>query len=223
MNEKPEQQDLARSPDPLIKDKNTNPDLVPLTDSINNAIDESIVRRIKEAQTSEEVTQWLQAREQLEIQKERRIQNIEQEKNNLQERRLKIFDEIRLTVFSGLLFSLGVSMVFLKLQQPGLVLIIIGSLKPLKYSIPEISKLLGKISKNISVLAYLFTLIFCFFAILIWADISEGIQQALIIFISLTVLFSLSVIQHILETSQINNTIENTIENILDRNIENEE
>ncbi|MEA5468905.1 hypothetical protein [Spirulina sp. 06S082] len=219
MNEKPEKQDSARSHDPLIKDQKTNFDLVSLTDPTNNAIDENIVQRIKEAQTPEEVEQWLQAREQLEIQKERRIQNIEQEKNNLQERRLKIFDEIRLTVFSGLLFSLGVSMVFLKLQQPGLVLIIIGSLKPLKYSIPEISKLLGKISKNISVLAYLFTLIFCFFAILIWADISEGIQQALIIFISLTVLFSLSVIKYILETSQLNNTIED----ILDRNIENED
>ncbi|MGK7925926.1 MAG: hypothetical protein AB4290_11895 [Spirulina sp.] len=201
MNEKPEPQDLERSSDPLVKYQKTNSDLVSLTEPINNAIDESIVRHIQQVETPEDVEKWLQLKDRFELQKERKIQYLEKEKKALQERRLKIFDEIRLTIFSGLLFVSGISMVFLKKTEPGLVLIVLAIMKPLKYSIPETFGLFQEYSQKSRVFSYLFTLISLFLAILIWADVSQGTQQVIIIFISLIVLFSLSVIQSILGKS----------------------
>lgn len=245
MNEKLEKQNTERSPDPLVKYKETNSSLVSFANPMYN-----INQRIERAETPEEVEKWLKAKELLDNQEERRMQLSEQ-------RKLEFFDEIRLTVFGSLLFISGLIMVFLKMQKPGLALIVLGIYAPMRYPLPEVLKGLSDTlkglpniftnipslkkwraksmkemfneetsnsifnsqvkkdkSQNIIILFYLGGLIIFFVLVLIKPDVSEGTQEALIILISLIIVFSLSVIKYILEDPQTKLPPINITENI---------
>lgn len=218
MNDAPENKDTERSRDLFTQYKVTNSQEVSWAERIDRALEESIVRHIQEAKTPEEIERWLQIKESIEIQKVRKKKHFDEKQKDLWNHQLKLFDEIRLTVFSSLFLSLGVTMIFLKMPQPGLVLVIMSSLRVLKYSLSEVSDLSGQFSKKSSIFAYLLSLISLLFYILIWVDISEGIQQALIVLMSLLVLFLLSIVKYVLEGSQLNSTIKNASDRIIESN-----
>ncbi len=120
-----------------------------------NAINENLTERIKQAETPQEIMEYLKLKDYVQNQV---LKQIEQEtaKLRLQEakdqisfsRKLKIVYEVRIIVASAVTVAIGL---YLLTRSPvfGALLVTLGLAKPLEYSASEISDLLKNISELI--------------------------------------------------------------------------